>query len=108
MTSKECEEQLNELIKYWYANTNEKINQTDINAIEHLMLENRIQHDKINELKAKYNKVLTMLANYEPPCELNNFMDRNTDYCFTNCSVDEEVFKECWDRYIDQGLKEES
>lgn len=51
MNSKECEEQLNELRKYWYANTNEKINQTDINAIEHLMLENQVQQETIKTQK---------------------------------------------------------
>lgn len=55
-------------------------------------------------LKDKYNQALRILAELEPPCELDGFMDKNVDYCFTNCGVDEEVFKECWNRYIQQKL----
>ena len=56
-------------------------------------------------LKDKYNKALSVLAEYYPPCELDGFMDKNVDYCSINCGVDEEVFKECWNRYIEQQLK---
>lgn len=61
--------------------------------------------DERDELKLKYNEVLKILANHYPPCELDGFMDKNTDYCFSNCGVDEEIFKECWDRYIKQRLE---
>lgn len=54
--------------------------------------------------RKKYNEALSVLANFEPPCELDGFMDKNVDYCFDNCGVDEEVFKECWNRYIQQKL----
>lgn len=57
-------------------------------------------------LKSKYNKALSKLVEYNPPCELDGFMDKNIDYCSMNCGVDEEVFKECWNRYIEQQLKE--
>ena len=54
----------------------------------------------------KYNKALSIMADNYPPCELDEeFMDKNIDYCFSNCGVDEEVFKECWDRYIEQSLE---
>lgn len=56
------------------------------------------------KLKEKYNKALSIMANYSPPCEKNGFMDRNTDYCRMNCGVDEEIFKNCWDKYIEQEL----
>ena len=61
---------------------------------------------EFKQLQIKYNKVLTMLANYYPPCELDGFMDKNTEYCSINCGVDEEIFKECWDRYITQSLED--
>lgn len=61
--------------------------------------------DQRDELKLKYNEVLKMLAEYCPPCELDGFMDKNTDYCSLNCGVDEEIFKECWDRYITQRME---
>lgn len=59
-----------------------------------------------HELEQKYDKVLEILANFEPPCEQDGFMDQNTDYCSLNCGCDEEIFKKCWDKYIEQCLKE--
>lgn len=56
------------------------------------------------QLKQEYNKALELLCNYNMPCDLDGFMDKNTDYCSVNCGVDEEVFKECWRRYIKQEL----
>lgn len=56
------------------------------------------------QLKEKYNKALSILAN-EPPCEIDGFMDKNTDYCSINCGVDDEIFKECWNKYIEQELE---
>lgn len=59
----------------------------------------------IKELQQKYDKALSILGNHYPPCELDGFMDKNTDYCSMNCGVDEEIFKECWNRYIEQDLQ---
>ena len=50
MTSKECETQLKELIEAWDLNE-ALLNQTDINAIKHLLLENQMQQDEITQLK---------------------------------------------------------
>lgn len=61
--------------------------------------------EESKQLQTKYNKVLTILANHYPPCEIDGFMDKNTDYCSINCGVDEKIFKECWDRYIAQNLE---
>lgn len=60
-----------------------------------------------NELQKKYNKALEILSEYCMPCEIEDFADRNTDYCSINCSVDNEVFKKCWNRFIEQKLKGE-
>ena len=81
------------------------LHKININGVEE---ENTSVLDLINEnkeLQTKYNKVLTMLANNYPPCEIDGFMDKNTDYCSINCGVDEKIFKECWDRYIAQNLE---
>ena len=81
------------------------LHKININGVEE---ENTSVLDLINEnkeLQTKYNKVLTMLANNYPPCEIDGFMDKNTDYCSINCGVDEKIFKECWDRYITQNLE---
>lgn len=50
MNSKECEQQLKELIEAWDLNE-ALLNQTDIEAIKHLMLENQIQQDTIKTQK---------------------------------------------------------
>ena len=63
------------------------------------------EYEENQSLKEKYNQALSILAEYSPPCELDGFMDKNTDYCSINCGVDEDVFKECWNRYIEQKVK---
>lgn len=50
MTSKECEQQLKELLEAWDLDE-ACLNQTDINAIKHLLLENQMQHDSITKLR---------------------------------------------------------
>lgn len=50
MSSKECEEQLESLVEAWQLNEAD-LNQTDIDAMKHLLLENQMQQDKIIELK---------------------------------------------------------
>lgn len=64
--------------------------------------------EESNQLQKKYNTSLSMLVNHYPPCEIDGFMDKNTDYCSINCGVDEEIFKKCWDRYITQTLMEKT
>ena len=86
---------------------NKKLKQWDCNK-DSRNSRQRVANAKLikenNLLKDKYNQALSILAELEPPCELDGFMDKNVDYCFTNCGVDEEVFKECWNRYIQQKL----
>ena len=59
-----------------------------------------------HELDQKYDKALEILSNFWPPCEQEDFMNKNTDYCSMNCGVDEEIFKKCWNKYIEQCLDE--
>lgn len=76
-----------------------------------------IDHEKaqmISELEYKYEvmereyeKAIEILIECNLPCEMNDFMNRNVDYCSMNCGVDEEVFKKCWRKYIRQEIGEE-
>ena len=50
MNSKECEEQLKSLVEAWDLDE-ACLNQTDIEAMKHLMLENQIQQDTIKTQK---------------------------------------------------------
>ena len=56
-------------------------------------------------LKKKLDKAIEMLIDYNLPCDIDNFNIKNSDYCSSNCSVDEEVFKKCWLKYIEQELE---
>ena len=60
--------------------------------------------NKENEIEKKYKEALEFLSKEFPPCEFDGFMDKNVDYCSMNCGVDEEVFKQCWDRYFEQAM----
>lgn len=79
---------------------------TDTNWEDLLEYDNTtwISLDRFKQLQQKYNQALTLLAN-ETPCEIDDFMNKNTDYCFINCGVDDEVFKKCWDKFIEDKLK---
>ena len=48
-------------------------------------------YDYIYELERKLNKAIELLIEYNMPCEMNDFMNKNVDYCSSNCGVDEEV-----------------
>lgn len=67
--------------------------------LEDVMKENQ-------QLKEKYKKALELLTEYNLPCEIDDFNTKkeNLDYCSKNCSVDEEIFTKCWDRFIEQEL----
>lgn len=56
MSSKECETQLKELIEAWDLDE-ATLNATDIEAIKHLLLENKMQHDEIIKLQNIYNEL---------------------------------------------------
>ena len=57
------------------------------------------------QLKKKLNKAIEILIEYHMPCDIDEFWNKNIDYCMDNCSVDEEVYKKCWLRYIEQELE---
>ena len=65
-------------------------------------------HNESIDLVRKYNKALQLLAKDSLPCDIDDFNTKkeNIDYCFQNCSVDESVYLKCWDRFIEQELKE--
>lgn len=90
-----------------------KIKEIKINVPdEHFFLEYNTEIYKIIEenqiLTKKYNKALKLLTGYNLPCDIDDFntKEENIDYCFQNCSVDESVYLKCWDRFIEQELKE--
>lgn len=58
------------------------------------------------ELKKQLDYALKLLAEMFLPCERDGFMYKYSDYCQSNCGVDEEVFKKCWLMYIEDKLKE--
>lgn len=58
------------------------------------------------DLEEKYNKALELLVGYNMPCEIDGFMDENTDYCEKHCSDDDEQYKKCWDMFIRWKLKD--
>lgn len=62
MNSKECEEQLKSLIEH-FKNGGLDFNATDIKAIEHLLLENRIQRDTIKTQKCVINNLSDRITN---------------------------------------------
>lgn len=62
MSSKECEEQLKSLVEH-FKNGGLDFNATDIKAIEHLLLENRIQQDTIKTQKCVINNLSDRIIN---------------------------------------------
>lgn len=62
MSSKECEEQLKSLIEH-FKNGGLDFNATDIKAIEHLLLENKIQQDTIKTQKCVINNLSDRITN---------------------------------------------
>lgn len=65
------------------------------------------ENKRLKEVQKKLDCTLEMLVEWGPPCELNGFMDKHSDYCEKNCGVDEEVFKKCWLMYIEDKLEDE-
>ena len=58
------------------------------------------------KLRSKLDYALKLLSDIYPPCEIDGFMDKHSDYCQMNCGVDEDVFKKCWLLYIEEKLNE--
>ena len=77
------------------------LNLYELPSYEELSAENK-------NLQKKYNEALKILSEYQLPCEIDDFnmRDENIDYCSDNCSVDDELYPKCWDRYIQQKLKD--
>lgn len=75
--------------------------------ISKLHLEAQKYFDNMMDAENKYNKALELLVENDLPCNKDNFMDKNIHYCSMNCSLDEEIFKNCWNRYIEQELENE-
>lgn len=71
-----------------------------------LSLENDFLQQKNQELKKLLDYSLKLLSDIYPPCDIDGFMDKHSDYCQINCGVDEEIFKNCWLLYIEDKLKE--
>lgn len=60
---------------------------------------------KVNQLENKYNKALELLVDFNLPCERQMFMDRYSEWCELNCSVSDECYKKCWNKYIESELE---
>lgn len=58
----------------------------------------------IKDLEKKYDKALETLAKNDVPCEKDEFMEKNYDFCSKNCGADEAIYKACWDKYIEEEL----
>ena len=98
-TAKKLKENGNdELAGYFYA---------QIDAVPTFTVETFDWYEMYNNMKKKYIKALELLSEYNMPCEIDDFMDSHTDYCMDNCSVDEEIYKKCWDKFIEWKLGEE-
>ena len=59
----------------------------------------------ITNLQEKYDKALELLVDFNMPCEIDNFNLLDTDYCELNCSVDDEQYKKCWNKFIEWRLQ---
>lgn len=61
----------------------------------------------ITTLQKKYNKALELLVDFDLPCEYDEFnIIGGIDYCEKYCCVDDEQFKECWNKFIEWKSKD--
>ena len=65
----------------------------------------KLLYDYITNLQEKYNKALELLVDFNMPCERDDFNLLDTDYCELNCSVDDEQYKKCWNKFIEWRLQ---
>ena len=112
MTSKECETQLNELLEAWDLDE-ATLNQTDINAIKHLLLENQMQQDEIVKLRNRINTYenpedLTLMFMYcdeKAKDKIKQLKDKlkgvqeERDYLFNKTSVENKYLQQDRDKY---------
>ena len=83
-----------------------KFESKEAEIIFDLSLENDFLEQENKELKKQLDYALKLLAEMFLPCEKDGFMYKYSDYCQSNCGVDEEVLKKCWLLYIQDRLKE--
>jgi len=79
-----------------------------LKCLEMDMLDNKqieILLDYITNLQEKYDKALELLVDFNMPCEIDDFNLLDTDYCELNCSVDDEQYKKCWNKFIEWRLQ---
>ena len=112
MSSKECETQLNELLEAWDLDE-ATLNQTDINAIKHLLLENQMQQDEIVKLRNRINTYenpedLTLMFMYcdeKAKDKIKQLKDKlkgvqeERDYLFNKTSVENKYLQQERDKY---------
>ena len=83
--------------------------QTTVNnckqEINKLTAESTEWESKYYDLQEKYNKALEILVDFNMPCEIDDFNLLDTDYCELNCSVDDEQYKKCWNKFIEWRLQ---
>jgi len=60
--------------------------------------------DYITNLQQKYDKALEYLSSFNFACENDEFFDEHCEWCDENCSVDEEQYKKCWNKFIEWKL----
>lgn len=85
-------------------------------------VENKYEHDSepmlnwkdlqivlsyIEQLENRYNKALEILSDYNMPCEYEKPIIPD-EYCEENCEASDEVYKKCWNKYIELILKGDS
>ena len=112
MSSKECETQLNELLEAWDLDE-ATLNQTDIEAIKHLLLENQMQQDEIVKLRNRINTYenpedLTLMFMYcdeKAKDKIKELKDKlkgvqeERDYLFNKTSVENKYLQQDRDKY---------
>lgn len=60
--------------------------------------------DYITNLQNKYDKSLELLANFNMPCEYDESKISH-NYCEEFCDTDDETYKKCWNKYIENILR---
>lgn len=82
MSSKECKEQLKSLVEAWDLDE-ALLNQTDIEAIRHLMLENKIQQNTIKTQKLVIDNLCERITSAV------EYIKANTTEEYENIELDE-------------------
>ena len=93
------------ILNKWKGKLSYPLNYKDIEELEGII---NYYEQQYEHLQKKLNKAIEMLIEYNLPCDIENFNIRNADYCSSNCSVDEEIFKKCWLKYIEQELENDN